>query len=290
MSTAETRSGAEPRIGELSGDRLCAACCFNLSGQTIVREKHYGLLIVRCPECGTPAALQEYPLLGRWATRLGYVAAAGWLLGMMLLVFISALVMWRTSESLAERMAAPYATYQAKVWSEHMAAQGGTPNYQTAQTWWQGLDKKKLFQEAGGWTSAIAWTGLWTSLNTLMTVGPMGVVLAVATPHARRKGRLGILLVVSGLAGVFWLMSVGAVTGFGANAYFYYYGYGATGASHELWIVLGSLSVGTGVLSLAIGLWMGRSLARGLVRLFLPPRLRGPLAFLWMADGKRIPK
>ena len=52
--------GPETRVDVLSGDRCCARCGFNLYGQTIIREPHYGLLMVRCPECGTAAAMQEY--------------------------------------------------------------------------------------------------------------------------------------------------------------------------------------------------------------------------------------
>ncbi len=93
------------RHGELVGDRACAKCHFNLAGQTIVRERHYGMLMVRCPECGTPAALQEYPLLGRWAARLGYVVAASWMFVVLGLVCLTALAMWGMSESMRREMA-----------------------------------------------------------------------------------------------------------------------------------------------------------------------------------------
>jgi len=39
----------------------------------------------------------------------------------------------------------------------------------------------------------------------------------------------------------------------------------------------------------AIGVLTGRPFARGIVRVVLPPRWRGPLAFLWIADGKELP-
>ena len=50
----------------MTGDRFCTKCGYNLVGQEIVREKHYELLIVRCPECATVTGLQDYPRLGTW--------------------------------------------------------------------------------------------------------------------------------------------------------------------------------------------------------------------------------
>lgn len=71
------------RVSVVSGDRACGSCGFNLHGQNVVREPHYAMLMVRCPECGQVASLHEYPVLGPWAKRLGFVLAAGWLLAML---------------------------------------------------------------------------------------------------------------------------------------------------------------------------------------------------------------
>jgi hypothetical protein len=38
-----------------------------------------------------------------------------------------------------------------------------------------------------------------------------------------------------------------------------------------------------------VGVLTGRPFARGFVRVIVPPRWRGPLAFLWIADGKELP-
>ena len=62
MSTAPT-----PRA--VSGDRFCTRCGYNLVAQPIVREERYEMLIVRCPECGAVAAIEQYPMLERWARR-----------------------------------------------------------------------------------------------------------------------------------------------------------------------------------------------------------------------------
>ena len=75
--------GQEERVSTVVGDRLCAKRGFNLFGQMIVREPRYKLLIVRCPECATVAALQEYPLLGKWANRWATALAALWVLALV---------------------------------------------------------------------------------------------------------------------------------------------------------------------------------------------------------------
>ena len=66
-------------LDTISGDRACASCGFNLFGQPITRESHYGLIIARCPECGSVAALQEYPALGKWTRRWTGALAGLWL-------------------------------------------------------------------------------------------------------------------------------------------------------------------------------------------------------------------
>ena len=72
--------GTEERLSVLVGDRLCTRCGYNLAGQPVLREPHYKLLIVRCPECADVASLQEYPLLGRWVGRWAAIIAAVWIL------------------------------------------------------------------------------------------------------------------------------------------------------------------------------------------------------------------
>ncbi|MBL8759994.1 MAG: hypothetical protein JNL50_01710 [Phycisphaerae bacterium] len=74
---------APERIAIVSGDRVCGSCGFNLHAQHVVREEHYNMLMVRCPECGQVASLHEYPVLGPWAKRVGFVLAAFWLLVML---------------------------------------------------------------------------------------------------------------------------------------------------------------------------------------------------------------
>ena len=60
----------------VSGDRVCMQCLHPLAGSAIVREPETGLLYCRCVECGTAAAMLEYPTITPWIRRMKSVAAA----------------------------------------------------------------------------------------------------------------------------------------------------------------------------------------------------------------------
>ncbi len=64
---------------EIRADRACIGCGFNLYGQTVTKEPHYGMAITRCPECGTVAALQTYPSMSHWVNRFRSIIAAVWI-------------------------------------------------------------------------------------------------------------------------------------------------------------------------------------------------------------------
>lgn len=80
----DTPAPEKAPLGVIATDRPCARCGFNLHGQVIEREPHYGLVIARCPECGQVAALQEYPSLGRWARRWAGLLGAFWVIVVLL--------------------------------------------------------------------------------------------------------------------------------------------------------------------------------------------------------------
>jgi len=65
---------------EIRADRACIGCGFNLYGQTVTKEEHYGLAIARCPECGVVAALQSYPTMSHWVNRFRALLTALWVI------------------------------------------------------------------------------------------------------------------------------------------------------------------------------------------------------------------
>lgn len=80
----------QKRLGNLGGDRLCLGCHYNLKHQPFWRESRYGLLIVRCPECGRAASLDDQPVaLSRFASHAAWLIAAPWCV--LILAYLAAI-------------------------------------------------------------------------------------------------------------------------------------------------------------------------------------------------------
>jgi len=283
------RPAADTRIDVLSGDRCCASCGFNLFGQTIIREPHYGLIMVRCPECGHAAALQEYPTLARMTGRLRSTMAASWVAAILAGFAITGGLIYGFSTTTTDAVVAPYSRVINFAWQEWAKA-NQTAAQQTAwwgnqnqmQTWWEGLPPAKFFAEFGSWT-ALNWRGLITWAMTAIVIFPIGVIWAVA--FARLRGfRLLLVLMLP----VLFAISLAAYNLVDANGG-WYYTFDTAIESQVGWVPTG-LSIVAGALFLFAGALMGRPIARAFLRHVLPARLLAAFAFLWMADGKGMPK
>ncbi len=274
---------AEVRVSALVADRACSRCAFNLIGQTIVREPRYDLLIVRCPECGTVAALHEYPLLGRWANRWAAMAAGLWFLVLTAATIgISAIIFGftvgthhLTSQTVAQRIATAY--------ESHLRATN--PQSQTTgwwnidQQWWATFDKATL--TADGIMRAMDWRGFAIWIVAFLVLVPLSCVWSVLLAHRRGPSLLATYLTMPAIAAIFMGLSrVG--TQWSPNA--------SDLAINEVMPVVLPLCLAFSMIPLAVGALIGRPLARLLLTLWLPPRLRVPLSFLWLCDGKTPPK
>ena len=106
----------------MTGDRFCSKCGYNLVGQEIVREEHYDLLIIRCPECATVTGLQEYPRLGTWSARSGIVLAALWLLLLLCLWPATSGIMLGFGVGMADEGSLNYAQHLSALQAQAEAA------------------------------------------------------------------------------------------------------------------------------------------------------------------------
>ena len=306
-------SARDERLGELCGDRLCTKCGFNLTGQLIVREPHYQMVIVRCPECSTVASLQEYPLLGRWVGRWSALLAATWFVAVLALLAPSVGLMTALTLNLGEELTGPLAQRIGVMHQDHVKAAlaasppraiaglnaadtWGTPEWYANQQvnadmfvdnkWWTKQDAAKLITESGGLRGCIELTPLlaWLPFNLLFIA--MGAAWSVALLHQPRRR--------------VWLFSlvIGAITtGITLLASFNTHSYRWSGVVHARELAQQALGWPINLVgliaftpALIAGLLFGRSIVRGLIRLMLPPRLRGPLATLWLADGLTPPR
>lgn len=301
-STAE-RAPAQPgsetvRIAQLTGDRACIKCHFNLSGQTIVREPHYGLLIVRCPECGSACPVQEYPVLGRWAGRLGALLAAGYFCFLLAFALACAGATAGISYAVTELLSSPLQQFAYDRTIQHeqsKMASVGPPtqpqfygNQAIDMEWWEGLPPSKLIVDAGGWFGgAIDWRQLWIWVYIALVGLPLGVVWAVAMPGARWRRFVLVTLLIMLLATLFITL---ARFGPGSAGRFMGAWYVRELILSEVfWQLVWPSLLASGVVLLA-GMLLGRPIARGLVRLLLPPRLWAPFSFLWIADNRPLPR
>lgn len=278
------RAPAEERVSLLAADRACTRCAFNLIGQSVVREPHYGLLIIRCPECGTVASLQEYPLLGRWANRWAALLAGLWFLvitaGTLAVAGVITGFTYGVSQSAGERLVETI----KNAYIAHETARGTDPSainwwWITDPTWWPAQDKRKFIADAGGWLGAIRWRAftVWLAGGSLL--------FACAAPWAvLMSHRRGLRLVLTTLPMLLFALLFWAVSSTGGSTFI------NDLAGGLLWPVVLPMSFACAAASLCAGVLAGRPLARLIVRAALPPRLRVPLGWLWTCDGLAPPK
>lgn len=340
------------QISTIAGDRLCIGCGFNLTGQPIVREETYDLLIARCPECGAVAPLQEYPTLGKWAGRSAALLAGLVTLFLVGMIFIGSLSLYGAARGMSQTANTPIANAIAGAYFEDVLEDvlgggtinapsdqaiesylyqmqdeldgnaptqrflGVTPNAQATPTagrdpatiteeavtrarsrwvnewatvddlWWEQQRRDTYLSEIGGLTG-ILWQvppGVWVMLVIIGFI--YGMLLAITMLHRKRRWLVVFGIVPIALAAVFmivwppqpstWFRMVGA------QAF--------SLAEVMIWPTIRAAAIIVAYASIAAGLLAGRTLARLLLTLLLPPRLRGALATLWTCDGLPVPR
>lgn len=282
-------------IAILSGDRLCVGCGYNLTGQRIIREPHHGLLIARCPECGQVTSIQEYPLLGRWATRWGVILATLWFILVLAAWPLSAMIMFGFAVETAEKGSLRYGGEIRRLYRDartrsptapQTTPAGGTrpPTTATAdfQAWWETQDQDVLLADSGGWFRAVDWRGLLMWLPAGLLAFALGWFWSIVLLHLRRRALLLWGVAVLALAAVFVM---GVILDWSNDEYPRAWDAGRA----ELGPPLLFLTLAWCAIALTAGLLLGRSLTRFMIRVLLSPRFRGPLAVVWTADGLAPP-
>jgi len=287
LSESEVATIAEfdrrPAVAYVEVDRFCDGCGYNLLTQPVRREGHTGLLMCRCPECGRFHAARDAVTAGRvWLQRLGTLLLLGWVLTVLAFgIGLGAAqvgVMIGTLEELTRyrqqqiAMLQQIPTVPQVPTVQRTQTPAGTtvtitqPPPQRTTTVWQ----RQIRDNVPYYREFI------TLMNGIsLAIGFTLAGLAVVTfHHWRRWGYVVLVTLVSVAGGVL----VWAIWRFEAP--------------HLAdWSVSYILSESGAYLAGGFaGVLLGRPLARLIVTLILPPKIRQVLAFLWLADGKEPPR
>jgi hypothetical protein len=287
----------------VTGDRCCTRCGYNLIGQQVFREEHYSMLIVRCPECGTVASVQEYPLLGGWAVRWGVVLAVLWCLLLVSLWPGTAGIMCGMSLAIGDEAASSYTMHLEELYAASRPQAAGTAA--PAQTrivqipggtriqfgpsvggdfakWWAQQDRPALLAAAGGWRNAINGDAFLLLVPACLLLFAAGWLWSVFLIQLKRRWLIVCAAAIVALACV--MLAVGM-----SELHLQPAGWARTAARQQL--ALPAVAIGIAFCTAALGLGMryGRPLTRLIVRVFLPPRLRSSLTLLWTTEGLKPP-
>jgi hypothetical protein len=303
----------------MTGDRFCTKCGYNLVGQEIVREEHYEMLIVRCPECATVTGLEDYPRLGVWAARWGIVLAGLWMILLLGLWPATSGIMLGFSMVMVEEGSRDYGHYlddlqtaaEARSVTPAPSSQSpaasdsptavppipplpgpGSPGTITIQgtTFTIGGRGNQKFQD--WWAqqdqpavlaTAGGWWGVFDWIAFLFLI-PAGAILLVLgcfwSVFLLQVPRRRLVYCGAAIVGLACVLAMIPLLDLDARAAFS----SRRAAQYQLALPSMAISIAVLCVPLSLGLAFGRSLARLSVTALLPPRLRGPLLSLWPTD------
>ena len=264
---------------QLETDLFCEHCGYNLHGQPVKRDERLGILICRCPECGRfhPAGHRTT------ATSVWLSRAAAMLLGLWVLIVLGVAGLATFMFGMFQFIPIEVLSYTVTV----TVADGREVEHKqlSTNTWgpvYKGTDEPVVGAithkaKIRAWPrSTHDWWEFYGTIHAI-NVGlglATGILLVVFLWHwPRRRYAYALLLPLIALAFVICTLYL----------WDYYDWIRAWGVQQSLYYAT------VQCVALLVGLWVGRPLARGLVRAFVPPRPRQHLNFLWKVDGKTPP-
>jgi hypothetical protein len=276
---------------QLEVDTFCVECGYNLHAQPVTRDERLGIFVCRCPECGRfhPAGV-GVTAARPWMNRLATGLLVFWVLIVLSAIFWIVMGMGLTG------VVHTYDFVNRKM----VTADGDAAEYQNITrpgggSGWQ-VVKKGTTQPVynvkmrytledvpdntpWGFSNRRKYFDWWTFAGfNLMAAGigfVTGILAVVFLWHWKRWGyRLALLLPFGVAAFQILLFFINQeheeILGWAIRVVF---GYALLQA-----------------LFMALGLKVGRPIARGLLRMFVPPRPRQHFAFLWRVDGISPPQ
>ena len=283
------------RHQHLEADTFCVGCGYNLHGQPVTRDDRLGIFVCRCPECGRyhPAGI-GVTAASAWTSRLATALLIFWVLFVLHAVawigagFIAIAVMHVETFTFSKTVAPDG---REVVWAELPApaatAGAGIPAVPGGWTAvYKGTTQPAVsygnVRVVNRYTGVAARQGLLALLMYVLAAAGIGlgtgVLLVTFLWHWRRRHYAWPMVLLPTLAAVLFLLLI-HLNDWGGQ-WSHIYG----------WVV--SRAAGYAALEAAfigVGIVIGRPIARGLLRMFIPPRPRQHFAFLWRADGLTMP-
>lgn len=288
----DTHTKTDHLSDQIRADRACAGCGFNLFGQSVIKEEHYGLAIARCPECGTVAALQQYPIMTHWVNRFRLIIGAIYVLILVgafvgSTAAISGFTFGATnvaSENLGNHIAFQYGNWT----SRQNNTAGPTPN---APSWtYRYTSLEQEFVETQLDHALHTFGDRWSNADRewVIVMVPMvcvcfgiGVFWSVTLLGATRK-RAFLLPLGSCLIAAALIIAINAPDPLNSSVSQY---------ATQLYVpLIVPIVLSLALTTMAIGIWVGRKIARFMIVLALPPRSRVPFSIFWTRDGLELPR
>lgn len=243
-------------VSFVESDRFCGRCGYNLRHQPVRVEPQTRLPLLRCPECGRfEHASDAITTRERWLHRLGGPALILWV------VFILGLFVGLGSMVLVMQVA----YFEGRISHSYESGPGGTHQVIATLQSFDRADEVLALSMITGISLGCGFAG--------------ALILTVCMPHWRRVWYSVAAIAWPVAAWLFFFTVVRFDVARDGDAASIYTQVGLEAGSQVV------ATMATGLL----GVWFGRPIVRGLVRVVVPPRLRTPLAYLWLVDDKTFP-
>ncbi|MCK4873435.1 MAG: hypothetical protein KAS72_11975 [Phycisphaerales bacterium] len=242
-----------PILALVETDRYCDQCSHNLLSQAIRRDERTGVLLVRCPECGRlhPAA-GTATAVRPWLHRFAVILLLLWFATIGFAVTMVGMAQVGLTIAIMEELTTSTRIVNITGTSTTVVrTQHRTPVAQTRDHFWMVLSTRVLLGAVGfiAMTASVIAFHHWRRwAQLILATGPPIVVASLLW--------IGFAYDQPGLMA--W--SIRPIAGSAAA------------------LIVGGL----------IAVLVGRMVARFMVIALVPPRMRWPLAFLWIADGKTL--
>lgn len=277
----------------VSGDRVCMQCLHPLAGSAIVREPETGLLYCRCVECGTAAAMLEYPTITPWIRRMKSVAAAFFvtvaILATLGAVGVGGVFPGIATEAASESADALVEAYRASGGSTRDSSQQyDSGRYGVADQAWLDSEAGRAALRASRTSpdALLPFLGFAVIGSTLLIPVMLLLGLVCMRRHPLVRAFAGLLIPTIGgaIAIAGFLAAARVVTATTQNISWTNYCIAESGPIFSMLMVAWLALVG------AVTALAAPPLTAAIFRFILPPRDRRLVAWIWEWRGKPIPK